>query len=255
MATSKAKLKAETPQAMDEALPESIVAGARGHWLAAAGLFVVLVGLWEAACRALDIAPHMLPAPSAIGVELYDNFRVLLHHTWVTTIEVVVGFVIAAIVGVALAMLVDRSAWLRAIIHPYVIVLQATPKVALAPFLIIWFGFGITSKIAMAALITFFPIFVNTVAGFVAIGPRLLALSQQVRSRAGGSVRPDFSDATLHLVVNLVTSTILQCVLDPPADVTRRALLLELSRRVEEWIRGPRQGRASSPLRRRPTSR
>jgi AcrR family transcriptional regulator len=71
-----------------------------------------------------------------------------------------------------------------------------------------------------------------------AIGDRLLAFSQEVRQRAGGFVGPDFSDATLHLVVNLVTSTIMQLVLDPPRDVTRRALLDELIRRVEEWIRG-----------------
>ena len=55
---------------------------------------------------------------------------------------------------------------------------------------------------------------------------------------AGGFVQPEFSDATLHLVINLVTSTIMQLVLDPPRDVTRRELLDELTRRVEEWIRG-----------------
>jgi NitT/TauT family transport system permease protein len=168
---------------MDETLPEVIVSGARGHWISATILFVVLVGVWEAACRLLAIPPHLLPTPSSIAIEIYVNFGVLLHHTWVTTIEVVAGFVIAAIIGVALAVLVDRSAFLRAVIHPYVIVLQATPKVALAPFLIIWFGFGITSKIAMAALITFFPIFVNTVAGFVALGPRLLDLMTVLRAR------------------------------------------------------------------------
>jgi AcrR family transcriptional regulator len=71
-----------------------------------------------------------------------------------------------------------------------------------------------------------------------ASGARLLEFSQQVRLRAGGFVQPDFSDATLHLVVNLVSSTIMQLVLDPPSDVTRRQLLDELTRRVEEWIRG-----------------
>ena len=70
------------------------------------------------------------------------------------------------------------------------------------------------------------------------IGARLLELSQQVRGRAGGFVRSDFSEASLHLLVNLVTSTIMQSVLDPPEDVTRRSLLEELVRRVEEWIRG-----------------
>jgi hypothetical protein len=70
------------------------------------------------------------------------------------------------------------------------------------------------------------------------IGARLLELSQQVRARVGGFVRSDFDDASLHLLINLVTSTIMQSVLDPPQDVSRRALLDELVRRVEEWIRG-----------------
>jgi AcrR family transcriptional regulator len=70
-----------------------------------------------------------------------------------------------------------------------------------------------------------------------AISVRLLEFSQQVRSRAGGFVRRDFSDASLHLLINLVSSTIMQCVLDPPDDVSRRALLAELARRVEDWIR------------------
>ncbi len=70
-----------------------------------------------------------------------------------------------------------------------------------------------------------------------AIGRRLLEFSQQVRRRAGGFVRADFSDAALHLVINLVTSTIMQSVLDPPEDVTRRELLDELIGRVEAWTR------------------
>jgi AcrR family transcriptional regulator len=70
------------------------------------------------------------------------------------------------------------------------------------------------------------------------IGPRLIELSQQLRRGARGLVRRELSDASLHLLVNLVSSTILQVVLDPPKDVSRRALLDELARRVEEWIRG-----------------
>lgn len=71
-----------------------------------------------------------------------------------------------------------------------------------------------------------------------AIGTKLLSFSQAMREQAGGFVRRDFSDASLHLVINLVTSTILQCVLEPPDDVSRRELLDELVRRVDEWIRG-----------------
>lgn len=72
-----------------------------------------------------------------------------------------------------------------------------------------------------------------------ATGARLLEFSQQVRWQAGGFLRRDLPDPALHLLINLVTSTIMQCVLDPPADVSPRELLDELVRRVEEWVRGP----------------
>jgi AcrR family transcriptional regulator len=79
--------------------------------------------------------------------------------------------------------------------------------------------------------------YTNQLAPIREIGARLLEFSQRVRRRAGGFVRRDFSDASLHLLINLVSSTIMQCVLDPPDDVSRRALLAELIRRVEDWIR------------------
>jgi AcrR family transcriptional regulator len=80
--------------------------------------------------------------------------------------------------------------------------------------------------------------FTNQLESIQRIGPRLLELSQQLRRGARGLVRRELSDASLHLLINLVTSTIMQAVLDPPEDVTRRALLDELVRRVDEWIRG-----------------
>jgi AcrR family transcriptional regulator len=82
--------------------------------------------------------------------------------------------------------------------------------------------------------------YTNRLPPIQAIGARLLELSQQVRGHAGGFVRSDFSDATLHLTINLVTSTMLQLVFDPPAEVARQQLLDELVARVETWIRGPR---------------
>jgi AcrR family transcriptional regulator len=81
--------------------------------------------------------------------------------------------------------------------------------------------------------------YTNRLEPIQAIGTRLLEFSHAVRRRAGAFVQSDFNDATMHLLINLVSSTILQLVLDPPRDVTRRALLDELVRRVEEWLRGP----------------
>ena len=99
--------------------------------------------------------------------------------------------------------------------------------------------------------------YTNHLASIRAIEARLLELSQQVRRRAGGFVQPGFSDATLHLAINLVSSTIMQLVFEPPAGVEPRDLLDELTRRVEEWIRGStaertrRNGRRSAAAHRR----
>jgi hypothetical protein len=80
--------------------------------------------------------------------------------------------------------------------------------------------------------------YTNQLDSIQAIRLRLVEFSQEIRRHAGDFVHPDFSDATLHLVVNLVSSTIMQLVLDPPQDVSERALLDELVSRVEAWIRG-----------------
>ena len=100
-----------------------------------------------------------------------------------SALEVIAGFLAASVLGIALAVLVDRSRWLRALVQPYIVIMQATPKVALAPFLVIWFGFGVGSKIANAALVAFFPIFVNTLVGFSSVSVRVLDLMAVLRAR------------------------------------------------------------------------
>ena len=101
-----------------------------------------------------------------------------------------------------------------------------------------WIHETVSREKALVAVFLYQVPYTDQLESVKTIGPRLLDFSQQVRGRAGGFVRPDFSDASLHLLINLVTSTIMQSVLDPPQDVSRRALLDELVRRVEEWIRG-----------------
>jgi NitT/TauT family transport system permease protein len=172
----------DAPKVLAEPLPEDVPGEQHSHWLGATVVFIVLIALWEWACRGLGVTPNLLPSPSAVGLELVGNFTTLLRHTWVTAIELVVGFAIATVIGIALAILVDRSKMLSSVIRPYIIALQAMPKVALAPFFVIWFGFGITSKVAMAAIITFFPIFVSAVAGFAAMSPRMIDLMTVLRA-------------------------------------------------------------------------
>jgi NitT/TauT family transport system permease protein len=172
-----------TPTVLEEQIPEELIKTGHSHWLGAAMLFICLIGVWELSVRVFAVSPHFLPSPSAIALEFANLFDLLFSHLAVTLLEVYIGFGIAAVVGIVLAVLVDFSPWLRAIIQPYIIVLQATPKIALAPFIVIWFGFGVPSKIATAAIISFFPIFINALAGFVSTSRHVIDLMTVLRAK------------------------------------------------------------------------
>ena len=100
-----------------------------------------------------------------------------------------------------------------------------------------WIHDTIARERKLAAVFLYQVPFTQEIESVETIGAELLAFSQRVRGHAGGFLRADFSDATLHLVINLVTSTIMQLVFDPPRDVSRRAMLDELARRLDEWMR------------------
>ena len=183
MKPSQAMASDSTPPVLEEQIPEELMKTGHSHWLGAVVLFVCLIGVWELSVRGFAVSPHFLPSPSAIALEFANLFDLLFSHLAVTLLEVYIGFGIAAVVGIVLAVLVDFSPWLRAIIQPYIIVLQATPKIALAPFIVIWFGFGIPSKIATAAIISFFPIFINALAGFVSTSRHVIDLMTVLRAK------------------------------------------------------------------------
>jgi len=133
-------------------------------------LFAIIIALWELAVRSGLINTIMVPSPSAIGnaiIELYIVKGTIYKHFFITLTESVVGFVIGASIAVALA--VGSSLWdpFRRYVSPYAIVLNVTPAIALTPVIIAWFGYGMGSKIALAAVISFFPVFVNTLTGLM----------------------------------------------------------------------------------------
>ncbi len=135
-------------------------------------LFAMLIALWELAVRVGWINSIMVPSPSAIGqaiIELYFVKGTIYKHFFITLTESVVGFVIGASIAIGLA--VGSSLWgpFRRYVYPYAIVLNVTPAIALTPVIITWFGYGMGSKIALAAIICFFPIFVNTLTGLLQV--------------------------------------------------------------------------------------
>ncbi|MBL8664469.1 MAG: ABC transporter permease [Candidatus Odyssella sp.] len=129
------------------------------------GLAAALLALWEAYVAASGIAPVILPAPSAVAKVMLAEAPKFLVHAWTTSIEVVVGFVLATALGAALGVVIALSRPAGAAIYPLIIAAQVMPKVAIAPLLIIWLGFDLGPKIALTTLIAFFPIVVNTVVG------------------------------------------------------------------------------------------
>jgi NitT/TauT family transport system permease protein len=131
---------------------------------------------WELAVRLLHIPVLVLPAPSEIGAEGYRRFGLYFGHSWVTLYETVLGFFLAAVIGVILSVGIVYSRVLKSAIFPLIVALQIVPKVAIAPLLLIWAGYGISSKVLLALLIAFFPIVVNMVTGLAAVDEELVEL-------------------------------------------------------------------------------
>ncbi|MCF8483651.1 MAG: ABC transporter permease [Rhodobacteraceae bacterium] len=135
-------------------------------------LLIVLLCLWEAAVATGMITSIMIPRPSAIGgaiVELYVTKGTIYKHFFITLTEAVVGFCIGAAIAVSLAVCSSLSDVFKRYVIPYAVVLNVTPGIALTPVVIAWFGYGMGSKMALAAILCFFPIFVNTLTGLVQI--------------------------------------------------------------------------------------
>ena len=131
-------------------------------------LFITLLLIWELAVRFGIITSIIIPRPSAIIgaiVTLYVTEGTIYKHFFITLTEAVVGFLIGASVAVTLAVWSSLSDAFRRYVTPYAVILNVTPGIALTPIIIAWFGYGMGSKIALAAVICFFPIFVNTLTG------------------------------------------------------------------------------------------
>jgi ABC-type nitrate/sulfonate/bicarbonate transport system permease component len=150
------------------------------RWLANYGPAVVLtaalLAIWELAVRANLSLAQFLPAPDSIMRALADNWALIYDNALPTLMETVLGLLVATLLGLALAVLLDLSVWSRRAIYPLLIVSQTIPIVALAPLMLIWFGFTITPKVIIVMLYCFFPIAVATADGLASAEPDLLKL-------------------------------------------------------------------------------
>lgn len=140
--------------------------------------------LWQGSVSVLSIPSYIIPAPTAVLNRIYEDLStgLIIPHFWVTFIEVITGFLIAVVVGVGLGTAIGLSPAVDRTIYPLLLAFQTIPKVAIAPLLIIWFGYGLQSKAVMAALIAFFPILVNVIAGLKTTDQKRLLLMRSLRA-------------------------------------------------------------------------
>ena len=139
-------------------------------------LLVALIGIWELYVDAGGADPLILSAPHAIAQSLYDDRSLLWSNLVTTAQEVVFGLAVASGAGLALAIAIHFSSTLRRAVYPLLVASQAVPIPILAPLLVLWLGFGIGPKLAVIALVCFFPIVVTTLSGLAAVDPGLIKL-------------------------------------------------------------------------------
>jgi ABC-type nitrate/sulfonate/bicarbonate transport system permease component len=147
--------------------------------------FVLTVGLlafWELYVRSGRISPTILPTPTGIVQALIDNWDVISGHTLQTLLETVLGMAAATLLGLLLAVLLDISSWTRRAIYPLLVTSQTIPMIALAPLLLIWFGFDLGPKVLVVTLYCFFPIAIACADGLASTDPELMKLLRSMRA-------------------------------------------------------------------------
>lgn len=149
-----------------------------------------VIVLWELICRFGLVSALVLPAPTVVAEEFYSVCREiaaggpLRNDTLVTLYESVAGFVLALVFAFVAGTLIAEVALLRRVMMPYLVAVNAAPKIALAPLVVVWFGFGVGSKIVMAALIAFFPMLINVVSGLAGADPQKIKLMRSLAASA-----------------------------------------------------------------------
>lgn len=143
----------------------------RADWIATPLLLVVLLLIWDYYVRSFGVSPLVLPRPVEVwgaAKELLSDPRTF-RHIGMTLYETLLGFAFAIVIGVGLGALLGKVRWLERTLNLFIVGLQVMPKIALVPLFIIWFGFGPTSKVLMAAVLAFFPIMTNTILGMKSV--------------------------------------------------------------------------------------
>jgi NitT/TauT family transport system permease protein len=141
-------------------------------WISTPLLLILLVGIWKLCTAVFEISRFVLPPPEDVAAQLIELVRqpdIWLVHVRATIAETLAGFAVALVTGILVGAALGRVLWLERAVRPLVVTLKIIPNVALIPLFVIWFGFGMTSKIVAAATFAFFPIMLNVLRGVRAV--------------------------------------------------------------------------------------
>lgn len=185
---------AESTSAVPEALAVAAPPPAprRDRWSALLyplATFSLLLLAWQFLVRLFGVPEYILPVPSEFLAKLVQSRALIWEHTLVTSTEIVLGFLIAAAIGVPLGLMIVSLKFLERSLYPLILFFQLIPKIAIAPLFIVWFGFGPFPKILLTFLLCFFPTLVASMTGFRALDERVLYISRSMGASAWQTFR------------------------------------------------------------------
>ncbi len=154
----------------------------QASWLRPLIFLVFLVAAWDILIRIFHIPPYQIPKPADVIETLWTDWPSLLAQSVPTTIATVQGFVLSALFGIPMAMLIVGSRTVESYVYPLLVFSQSIPKIAVAPLFVVWFGFGMMPKVLSAFLLGFFPVVVSAVQGFKSVEPDMLDLARAMEA-------------------------------------------------------------------------
>lgn len=139
---------------------------------------ILLIVIWQIVVSVFRPASYLIPAPLAVVAALISNFSNLLYHTGITAFETVIAFVVSVCVALPLAVLIAKFRWFEDAVYPLLVISQAVPKVALAPLILVWLGFGLHTNIVVGVLMAFFPVVISGVVGLKSVPKDMVYLAR-----------------------------------------------------------------------------
>ncbi len=161
--------------------PGAVSKALNAAWVRPVLFLLFIVVAWDLTIRLFRIPPYQIPAPGDVLAVLWTDWPELLRQAWPTTYATICGFLLSAVFGIPVAMLIAGSKTVESYIYPLLVFSQSVPKIAIAPLFVVWFGFGIIPKVISAFLLGFFPVVVSAVQGFKSVDPDMVDLARAMQ--------------------------------------------------------------------------